>query len=347
MAPHREIGVPAGPGELTARWLTAALAGSFAGGVVESVRCTRTGEAFGLASEIYRCRLDGAGVPPSVVVKLWPLDGKAGAREVHFYERFGDRVGARIPRGHFGALDPERGRGVLVLEDIYLAEQGDDRTQLGLDRAAAVARELARVHARWWGASELAREPWLRSLSHWDRDEVWFAPRRARFLERFPGRLDPLALKLLKRIQLAPARFNARLSDAPETLIHADFHLDNLLFERPDGAPVILDWAGVSRAPAVLDLANLLFGIGRIEHVDTLLTRYHDALRAGGVVIDRSTLEYWLGGAILRRFALGTCGVARWEPKSPREEAMIDGGIERVMRMVRFWRDRDPELFAL
>lgn len=342
-----EAPVPVGPDELTARWLTGALARDFPEGAVVSVECTRIGEAYGLASEIYRCRLDGTGVPPSVVVKLWPLDGKAGAGEVHFYERFGERVGARVPRAYHSALDRERARGILVLEEIDRAEQGDVLVQIAPDGAAAIARELGRVHARWWGSPDLAHERWLRSLTHWGRDELWFAPRRARFLERFPDRLDSFSRRLLDRIDRAPARFNERLSDASETLIHADLHLDNILFESPGGAPVILDWAGVSRAPAVLDLASLLFGIGRIEDVDVLLAVYLAELDAGGVEIDRPTLEHQLGGALLRRFALGTVGIARWEPQGPRELAMIEQSIERTTRMVRFWRDRDPELFEL
>lgn len=130
-------------------------------------------------------------------------------------------------------------KAVLVLEDLKDAIQGDVLERLDLQRAEGVARNLARLHATWLEHPKLELS-WISDVSTWTRESNWFHSRRILFLERFPNHLDGVARVLLDKIELAPAVANERLKDAPLTLLHGDFRLDNIIFEQ-QAEPVFLD----------------------------------------------------------------------------------------------------------
>ncbi len=110
---------------------------------------------------------------------------------------------------------------------------------------------------------------------------------------------------------------------------------------------MILDWARCARGPAALDLAELLFEMGRLEDLEGVLAAYLSAFEEGfGQALDADALRQQLGGALLRKVATSTCGVARWQPASPREAAMIEATIGRAIWAVEYWAGRDPALFS-
>jgi aminoglycoside phosphotransferase (APT) family kinase protein len=91
------------------------------------------------------------------------------------------------------------------------------------------------------------------------------------------------------------------LSAAPPTLIHADLHLDNVIFMPSEGEPdaKIIDWQSVMRGPAVLDLARFIVEALDIEdrraHEDRLVGNYHRILVDAGVddySLDRLRADY-------------------------------------------------------
>jgi hypothetical protein len=338
------LDVPTTEVDLTADWLGAALSGVYPRGSVSLRGRERIGETFGLASRLFRCRFEGE--PCSVVVKLWATDGPGGTREVPFYSTFGPELDSHVPRCYHGAVDREHKRGVLVLEDLHPFRQGDCLEQLPLERALRLSETLAAVHARWWGRDELLEIDWLPPPR--ERGSEWFATRRELFLRRFGDRLDGPARELLENVERAPTLANERLADADPTLLHADFHLDNVVFRLPTEHPVLLDWARAVKGPAALDVAELVFSIGQPEDAQRILASYLAALRSRGVTeLDESSLRSQLGASLLRKFSTATCGVARWQPASDREAAMIDVGLKRTVRALNDWRARDPSLFAL
>lgn len=343
--PH--LPLPTSEAEVTAEWLQNALSFSFPEITVKSFDAERIGAEYGLASRIVRLRIAGSGSPESVVIKFWNTDGKAGAQEIFFYRTFGETPAARVPACYYAAFDPSRNRGVLLLESIQPALQGDVLQQLSLERAKALAGNLAGMHGQWVDSPVLSSADWLRPRIPWKRDESWFAPRRALFLERFSDRLNDLARALLDRIESVPAVVNQRLGEAPSTLLHGDLHLDNIVFER-DTEPVILDWAGCAQGPLALDLYNLLFNICQTQDVEPVLAAYLSAFVAyAGKPLDSGAVRHQLAAAFLYNFAISTCGVARWLPESPREAAMIEIGLKRALRALRYWYGQDPALFAL
>ncbi len=338
--------MPALEAELTPEWLQMS-------GVLDQIESDdagftteRIGADYGLASEIYRLHWNDNPVAPAVVVKLWDTNSRAGETEVHFYRTVGRRLGIRVPACYYAAVDPDRQRGIVVLEDLKDVVQGDVLEQAGAEQAAAIARALAVMHARWAGAEALSTTEWLQSLAVWEPDPEWVASHRSLFLERFADRLDELGRALLARIDEAQHVANARLAGAPETLLHAELHLDNIVFERGT-EPVLLDWARCARGPQAIDLYELLFAMGSPDDIEQTLRAYAAAFEAeSGEAIDLDRLRHELGGAFLRRFAVGTCGTALWNPTAPREKAMIDDGIERMNRSLHYWNDHDQALFS-
>ena len=336
-----DLPVPRSASEVTGDWLQAVLTHK---APIKSLIAERIGEGYGLASEIFRCRWDSDDTSQSVVVKLWDTE-QWGIREFQFYHTFGEQTGIRTPACLYSAVDTRNQRAVLVLEDLGSVVQGDYLVQLERGQAETVAQGLAQFHARWLADPKRFQAEWLPSLAAWQRDAEWFTSYRARFLERFGEQVDGFARVLLDAIELAPPIINARLANAPRTLLHGDLHLDNMVFEQGT-TPVLLDWARCAQGPLVMDLVELLFEMIHIKDNNHILRIYLDMFDQCGKPLERSIVRQQLGGAILRKFTASTCGVARWQPASPREEAMIHTTIQRATQAVEYWYEQDPALFA-
>lgn len=337
--------VPVTAADLTPGWLRAALAAHFPGSRVDAVSIERVGEGFGLASVLLRCRIEGSGCPRSVVVKLWPLGLHAGTSEVRFHQVAAPRLGIRVPACHHGAIDEANARGVLVLEDLGAAVQGDCLELLDRGGAVQMAEILATYHAAWWEREALHEADWLEPVRV--RTPEWLSERREQFLRRFAGRAEPSLLALLDQVHAVQARGDERLAGAPATLLHADLHMDNVLFVGDRASPVLLDWARAARGPAAIDVAELLFQMAPLAELDHVLPAYLRALERHGVEgLAERDFRRQLGGALLRMVVRCTCGIAAWRPERAREERIIDTTLARVARAVEHWRGVDAELFG-
>lgn len=343
--PQTNISVPASQEEITQEWLEAVLGDLFPGATFASLKGTRIGETFGFASHIFRYQWLNHDELQSVVIKLWDLDGSAGLGEVLFYQTFKD-VGTRIPRCFYSAADRMSKRAVLVLEDLSGAIQGDVLEPLDAEPAKGVARSLAKLHTTWLGHPMLAELSWISDVSTWNPEDDWFHARRSLFLERFPGHLGGLARSLLDQIESAPAATNERLKEAPVSLLHGDFHLDNLLFGKLT-EPVFLDWSRPLRGAPAYNLATLLFSMTPLKNFDQVFDCYLGEFnKLSRSSLTRASLGRQLGAELLRAFARSTCGIARWQPQSTRGLQLIEAGIEQMNQAIDFWEDYDPELFS-
>jgi aminoglycoside phosphotransferase (APT) family kinase protein len=329
-------------------WLRQLLADLFPDTVSAAITVQHVGEGYGLASSLFRCSWERVGTDTSVVVKLWDVTGVAGTREVEFYRTLAPSVEGQVPHCLHAAIDAERARAVLVLEDLDGMVQGDCLQPLSPERAVTLASTLAVVHSAWWEHSDLLAAAWLPSVTRLELAHEWFETRRALVLHRFGDRLQDRAHVLLQQIEQVQARANERLAGAAVTLVHGDFHLDNVMFRAGTGAPVLLDWARVARGPGVLDVIELIVSLEDTAEQDRVLDAYLARLNAGGVPgPDKELLREQLGGALLRKFISATCGVANWQPATPREAAMIEVGLDRVQRAIEGWEGHDAGLFSL
>jgi hypothetical protein len=292
--------------ELTADFLTRALAGHLGGTVVTAVAATPVGT--GQVSDSYRLSLsyDGpADMPPTIIAKVPAADAasRTAARafrtyeiEASFYSQLAPGLPVALARCYYAAYDPGPDEYVVLLEDLAPALPGDQLAGLHPDDAAAAIRELAALHAAGWDSSELAALPWL-NRSGPDGAALLAAALNdlyPRFRERYASRLEPGTLSLIEDFLPKVSSYLAA-SDEPRTIVHGDFRADNLLF----GAtrPVVLDWqtAGFGSGTADLSyfLASSLPVAARRQYEETLVRRYHAVLTSRGAVL--SWHDCWTG----------------------------------------------------
>jgi aminoglycoside phosphotransferase (APT) family kinase protein len=355
-------GVPAHPGELTAAWLTDALraSGVLTGGEVSDVRWHPIGADRGFTGVIARLRLGYSGCgpderPPASLVAKFPLAERAEAstysarredakaalaqferavRELRFYEDVAPRAGVPVPHLYTGLTAPDSLGVVLLLEDIADAAPGDALTGCSTEQAAAVVDAVAPLHA--WGREQSDLPDWVPEppagyQDIQDRYAGYVEPFLARWGERLPGEV----VDVVRRLADGLADVLAGLDAAPATLVHGDLHLDNVLFPgRPDRPVVVLDWQGIRRGPAVVDVASFVIGAleptERRAAADGIFTRFAARLAECGVtdysVADlrkdtRLVLLRWVAGAIGWVVAAvdGTAG--------SREQALVDAAF--------------------
>jgi hypothetical protein len=299
--------------ELTADFLTHALASHLGGTAVTAVAATPVGT--GQVSDSYRLSLSYDGpsdMPPTIIAKVPAADAasRTAARafrtyeiEASFYGQLAPGLPVALARCYYAAYDPGPDEYVVLLEDLAPALPGDQLAGLHPDDAAAAIRELAALHAAGWDSSELAALPWL-NRSGPDGAALLAAALNdlyPRFRERYAGRLEPGTLSLIEDFLPKVSSYLAA-RDEPRTIVHGDFRADNLLF----GAtrPVVLDWQTAAFGSATADLSYFLASslpvAARRQYEETLVRRYHAALTSRGAVL--SWHDCWTG---YRRHAFG------------------------------------------
>jgi len=302
-----------GAHELTAEFLTRALASRLGGTAVAAVEAAPVGT--GQVSDSYRLSLtyDGpADLPPTIIAKVPAADGasRAAARafrtyeiEASFYSQLAPALPVALARCYYAAYDAGPDEYVVLLEDLAPALPGDQLAGLHPDDAAAAVRELAALHAAGWDSSEFAALPWL-NRSGPDGAALIAAVLTdlyPRFRERYEGLLEPGTLALIEDFLPKISSYLAA-SDEPRTIVHGDFRADNLLLGA--ARPVVLDWQTASFGAGTTDLSYFLASslpvAARRQYEETLVRRYHAALLGRGAVL--SWNDCWTG---YRRHAFG------------------------------------------
>lgn len=244
-------------------------------------------------------------------------------REVLFYRELAHRVGYRTPAPYAALMDENpasrfgpalvrfvdrlpawgvralmacfawaaarsRRRYLLLLEDVAPARAGDQLEGREPTQCAPVLRAIARAQAAFWQSRRLAQLYWVAPMDAGLRiAHQIFLRSRPVFEERYGPRLEPGGRELLAWLARHAPELTQRLhADAPVSLVHGDFRLDNLLFD-DEPAPRVVDWQGVARGPAVYDVAYFLSGAllpsVPVEAELELLAGYHRALLAAGI----------------------------------------------------------------
>lgn len=178
-------------------------------------------------------------------------------------------------------------RWMLLLEDL---PEGRGVPEDGCDARTAerALRPLAALHAHFWESPRLSELAWLKPL-----DET---PKLLHVLFRraWPGfRKSDRARSARVELRALGAWLDAHgvallraLGRAPVTLIHGDYHLDNLVFAHGE-LRAALDWQAVARARGVFDAAYFLCADLEADlepEVERGLVRgYHLALLERGV----------------------------------------------------------------
>jgi aminoglycoside/choline kinase family phosphotransferase len=162
------------------------------------------------------------------------------------------------------------------------------------ERAAQALGALAMLHGTWWGSPALDGLDWMPRLD----DPINLAAGQQYrdawplFVERVGRSLPPAALEVGERVQLEfEDLMRVGIAEAPVTICHGDFRVDNLLFDdAATGADrvAVIDWQISYRGPAVSDVAYFLCQSMAVEerraHEGALVRGWYDRLvdAAGG-----------------------------------------------------------------
>jgi hypothetical protein len=233
-------------------------------------------------------------------------------------------------------------RYVLLLEDMESARVGDQVSGLPPSECARVLRALARTQAALWESPLIEGHFWISRPDIGARlAQQQFHASRPAFDERFGSRLPQWCVGTLDWIgENGVELLRALHGEAPPTLIHGDFRLDNLLFDAQGAdAPIALDWQAISRGPGVFDVAYFLSGAldagASGEEERELVRGYHEALVAGGVKgYDLATClrDYERSMLLMlhRLVAIDTMDLG-----NERGVDLIDLWVDRIVRRVR------------
>jgi hypothetical protein len=310
--PPLPLTVPETADDLTPTWLTAALAeaGVLRQGAAAAAEWERVGQEYGFTGLVARVRLryEGASgdVPSSLIAKL-PMAQEnvvSGYRALQerdaqlmrrYYERcvreerFYREVGASFaPTLYYSAVDDVHRRVVLLLEDLTAGRQGDVLHGCSIEDAALVLEEIAPFHARWWG-ERAPVHAFPRGGGDPDARQARYDRQVDLFLERYGDAVPAAARSVIERLRSRLARVLAALAAAQHTFIHADLHLDNVIFDgRGNGrSAVALDWQTACIGSPAWDVALFLFDSLSIDDrrvaEDALLQRYATLLAEHGV----------------------------------------------------------------
>jgi hypothetical protein len=241
------------------------------------------------------------GAPRSLIMKAPTLHTELhqnaavfqpGLKECWFY-RFGEvRTPLNVPHCYYNAVDSETGESFLLLEDLAPAQTGNQMTGASWEEAALALQSLAQLHAAWWGA-DLAAAPELAQLIDNSQEEQNLVDRL--YQDAWPQFLEHATLTVTDDIQEFGESLIGRIStldaflvSSPQTLIHGDFRLDNMLFGIRHEQPTcwVIDWEDITLSNGMFDVAWFLGGglpVEKSDREEELLRVYHQALIEAGV----------------------------------------------------------------
>jgi thiamine kinase-like enzyme len=300
-------GIPAGLHALSPEWLTQALrsTGTLNDATLTSCHVELFGEGKGFSGQIARIGLRydiaEAGAPASIIAKLQlphpdpavreaVRQSRIYEREYRFYRDVARDVPLRAPRMYYSALQPETGEAVLLLEDLAPAQTLNMLEGCTAEDAALVLRHLAKLHAAWWEHPRLRLMSWLSAYDEQaENDQQLYAQAWEVLLKKAGDLLPDDMVSLGARLRHHVAAVKRYLGQPPQTFLHGDFHLNNLLFDSTPGARTlaVIDWQGCCRGRATRDLAHFLVtGLPpdrRRTHEINLLRLFHTTLTEHGV----------------------------------------------------------------
>jgi hypothetical protein len=205
------MSVPADTDEIIPEWLTAVLREE---GAVESSRVTSIQSAavgqLGFFGQIPRLQISydkpEPGAPRSLVARFSATHPEARAvahsmgfyeREIGFYRELASDCPVRTPRCYFGEVEMDSGASLLLLEDLSWMHNLNSAGG-SVEESELVIREVAKLHAAWWGDARLDQIPWLTMKGMMTPDQASLVFTQS--WESFMGKLSiPVTEELLKQ----------------------------------------------------------------------------------------------------------------------------------------------------
>jgi hypothetical protein len=236
-------------------------------------------------------------------------------REVRFYRQIGPDRLIRTPRCYYSALDSGSGRSLLILED--LGSTGSYIAGCSPVEAEAGIRALGSLHAAWWEDPRIDELEWLRldGVLSVEQASILFQEAWQPFMNKLSAHVREEAEVVGEWLKNYFGEcFRYMHYDAPRTLIHNDYHPDNLAFinKGHKTTAAVFDWQLVTGGHGVLDVAWLLGAMNPIDrraHETNLLRTYHSLVTGNGVP-DYSIEQCWTDYKLAILYAIARIATA-------------------------------------
>lgn len=243
-------------------------------------------------------------------------------RENLLYEQFLDKLPVRTPRCYYSDMDPGVGertinfaywiwekmpiwvtnlhlvfsavlsmimkrRYLLLLEDFADLDYCDQRDGCSFEDAKLVLHSLGKSQATYW-ENPAVDQYWLKAHAEIGTLIGLLYARGLPVIERnFKDQLTAKEKEVFKWLLDNNIQLNNYVATRPTTLVHSDFRIDNIFFDREKNEIAIIDWQTAYRGLGIADLGYFCLGSGSEpftpEQVDELVTIYHQGLVEGGV----------------------------------------------------------------
>jgi len=312
MAKPTWLPLPLTSGNVTADWLTVALADRYPGVAVTSAQIVNIMEGTSTKIRValeYNARGRELGLPPRLIVKGGFEEHSARMAfmyesEMRYYRDLAPVQNLNVPKSYFTGKDPNSYQAIVIMEDLDAKGATFCRAErpLNYDQVSRFLDALARLHAQWWGSPELeagGKFEWVLNnfssdgwayYNHYLVPDTWRAlmaqPRGAAVSQRLHDR--EWMLRALQHIA-------AMRHKHPKTFVHGDTHLGNLYIEA-DGTPGFVD-SQMRREPWYQDVTYHLIGaldpVNRRQWEQSLLAYYLERLKTYGVSNAPAYDEAW------------------------------------------------------
>ena len=296
-------------------------------------------------------------------------------RENRLYEDYLDKLPVRTPRCYFSNMDPgfsertinfsylvwdkmpkwviniqlgisaiwvllKKRRYILLLEDFAELDYCDQRDGCSFDDAKLVMKSLGQSQATYWENSAIDQY-WLKAHAEIGSLMGLLYERGLPVIERnFEEKLSPKDKEVFKWLVDNNDQMDNYILTRPTTLVHSDFRIDNIFFDREKNEVAVIDWQTAYQGLGIADLGYFTLGSGSEpftpEQVEELVTIYHQGLLDGGVQdysLSDCQLDYKYGFFVGLRYILIILGALEID-NDPDIKNLVGLWIDRMKPLI-------------
>lgn len=259
------------------------------------------------------------------------------------YSRYG-----KLPRGLVGLYFIYVGlknvglkrRYILLLEDFSNLEQIDQRNGCSFEDAEMVIKPLGLAHASLWESPQLNKY-WLKDHADFSNMMGFLSSRWKSVIKKaHPGKLGPKEKAVFDWLNTNNKKLDAYTKTRPHTLIHTDYRLDNIFFDREKNEIAVIDWQATCPGLGLFDPCFFILNNGSRpftpQESEALITVYHQGLAEGGLSgysLDECLADYKYGLLLALRYALIIIGGIEVE-KDPNARYMLGLWLDRMKPLI-------------
>ncbi|MBT4269332.1 MAG: phosphotransferase, partial [Deltaproteobacteria bacterium] len=178
-------------------------------------------------------------------------------------------------------------RYILLLEDLSDLEQVSHLSGCSFEEAKLVMKPLGVAHAGLWEKPEL-KKFWLKDHADMSNMMGFLTSRWEPIMKNTAaGKLTPKMKSVFDWINSNNRKLDKYSKSLPHTLVHTDFRLDNIFFNRKEKSVVVIDWQSPCPGFGLFDPAYFLMNNCSMPldegQIRELIMVYHQGLIEGGV----------------------------------------------------------------